>query len=465
MGHSPPTMSKQLFHQAVEQVKSLDQGTVVRLVALPFALALGWLLLPYLADPQGIRKYPGPFSAALTRGWLVYWSRVGERSIAVHEEHKKHGKFVRITPYEVSIADPRALPIVYAHGSGSLKSEFYDAFVANKPGLFNTRDRGIHSRKRKIVSHTWAQKSVLEFEPYISHTVRVLIKKWDEMCEQAEKSGMNGGWAKLDLLEWFNAEDVVPITTDSGKVIHQPAVQILNERGEYSATQGSIAPWIRPFMPRIDPWFARGKASVTNLTGIARTRVNERLKTGAGDRRDILYHLENAKDSDGKPMPRDELIAEALTQLIAGSDTTSNSSCAISFYLTRNPEVKKKLQKALDEAFGPAGLSGVIEYEDAKKVKYLEASINEALRMHSTSGMGLPRIMTQDTEVLGEVFKAGTVLSVPSYTIHHLKEIWGDPEVYRPERWLGPDAAELEKSLNVFSFGPRSCVGRNVAML
>lgn len=84
-------MSKQLFHQAVEQVKSLDQGTVVRLVALPFALALGWLLLPYLADPQGIRKYPGPFSAALTRGWLVYWSRVGERSIAVHEEHKKHG--------------------------------------------------------------------------------------------------------------------------------------------------------------------------------------------------------------------------------------------------------------------------------------------------------------------------------------------------------------------------------------
>lgn len=131
---------------------------------------------------------------------------------------------MRITPYEVSIADPRALPIVYAHGSGSLKSEFCklnplprrgnqaltgrctdDAFVANKPGLFNTRDRGIHSRKRKIVSHTFSQKSVLEFEPYISHTVRVLIKKWDEMCEQAEKSGMNGGWAKLDLLEWFNA--------------------------------------------------------------------------------------------------------------------------------------------------------------------------------------------------------------------------------------------------------------------
>jgi len=41
------------------------------------------------------------------------------------------------------------------------------------------------------------------------------------------------------------------------------------------------------------------------------------------DRNDLLSKLQKAKDAEGKPMGRAELTAEALTQLIAGSDTTS----------------------------------------------------------------------------------------------------------------------------------------------
>lgn len=103
---------------------------------------------------------------------------------------------------------------------------------------------------------------------------------------------------------------------------------------------------------------------------------------------------------------------------------------------------------------------------------YLEACIKEALRRHSTSSMGLPRvcrsqpqgssddsqILSKDTEFKGEIFKAGTILSVPSYSIHHLDScvnctlpeprtdvvsVWGDPFVYRPERWLEGDKASL----------------------
>lgn len=44
-----------------------------------------------------------------------------------------------------------------------------------------------------------------------------------------------------------DAADIVAITTESGEVIHAAAVRILNERGEFSATQGSLPPWIRPY--------------------------------------------------------------------------------------------------------------------------------------------------------------------------------------------------------------------------
>ncbi|GAA6013846.1 hypothetical protein JCM10207_008211 [Rhodosporidiobolus poonsookiae] len=477
-----------------------EPKTIAALLASPVVLAILYMVLPHFTSRAGLRKYRGPATAGFTRLWLAKQVREGKRSEQVHQQHEKYGKFVRIGPKEISINDPAALPIVYAHGSGSLKTDFYDAFVASKNrGLFNTRSRPEHTRKRKIVSATFSPKSVREFEPYISSTVRILFKKWDALSDKAQKHpDMDASkygkhlqkYAVVETLDWYNAlafdiigdlafgapfdmlerdgQDTVAITKEDGSVIYAPAVQILNERGEYSATLGCLPPWIRPYMKYIDPWFARGLASVNNLTGIARTRVNARLENGAGDRKDILSHLQSGKDAEGKPMGVPELTAEALTQLIAGSDTTSNSSCAIMYYIISNPKAHKKLQQELDSTFGPRGISGVMEYEDVKALPYLTACINEALRLHATSGMGLPRYMTQETSVCGEVFPAGTILSVPSYSIHRLKEYWGaDADEYNPDRWMESEerSRELEKALNIFSYGPRSCVGRNVATM
>lgn len=109
----------------------------------------------------------------------------------------------------------------------------------------------------------------------------------------------------------------------------------------------------------------------------------------------------------------------------------------------------------LDEALGLE--EGVISYESVKKLEYLEACINESLRLHSTSSIGLPRLVPRGgLEVCGKFFKEGTVLSVPSYTIHRNPEVWGeDVEIFRPERWFERDAAAIQKTFNPFSFGPR----------
>ncbi|KAG0141431.1 hypothetical protein CROQUDRAFT_663840 [Cronartium quercuum f. sp. fusiforme G11] len=63
----------------------------------------------------------------------------------------------------------------------------------------------------------------------------------------------------------------------------------------------------------------------------------------AQDRKDHLARLHEGKDANGNPMGRDELTAEALMQLIAECDTTSNSSCAILWWIVKQPEVHRKL--------------------------------------------------------------------------------------------------------------------------
>jgi benzoate 4-monooxygenase len=105
------------------------------------------------------------------------------------------------------------------------------------------------------------------------------------------------------------------------EVIRISAVKILNDRGEYSATMGVLPPWWRPFARRL-PWFRKGNQATKNLAGLAVAAVAKRLATPT-DRIDLLSKLQEGKDDEGQPMGRGELTAEALTQLIAGSDTTS----------------------------------------------------------------------------------------------------------------------------------------------
>lgn len=107
------------------------------------------------------------------------------------------------------------------------------------------------------------------------------------------------------------------------EVLSLPAVQILNGRGEFSMSMGALPPHWRPIARRL-PWYSKGQKDVQALAGIAIMAVAKRLATPT-DRVDLLSKLQAGRDSDGNPMGREELTAEALTLLIAGSDTTSKS--------------------------------------------------------------------------------------------------------------------------------------------
>ncbi len=335
-----------------------------------------------------------------------------------------------------------------------------------------------------MVSHTFSPKSIAQFEPYVRNNLDVFVRRWDGLIS---KSPQADGSAHIDCLKWFNylAFDIIgdlafgaPFgmlssgadmaevrSSPTSPPIYAPAIEILNRRGEVSATLGCL-PELKPYASWLpDPFFSRGLSAVKRLAGIAIARVKGRLESPPdSSRKDLLARLMEGRDDKGEPLGREELTAEALTQLIAGSDTTSNSSCALLFHVVQTPGVLATLQAELDAAL-PAGVL-VPTLDMVKDLPYLANVINEALRHHSTSSIGLPRQVPQDSPGLtirGRFYPPGTVLSVPSYTIHHSREIWGpDADDFRPERWDYLTARQ-KNAFIPFGSGSRACVGRNVA--
>ncbi|KKY25063.1 putative benzoate 4-monooxygenase [Phaeomoniella chlamydospora] len=376
---------------------------------------------------------------------------------------------------------------------------------------------------------------MVDFEPYITNAIRTAAGQFDALIEtgragkctdlrtEARIEGERkeeGGDAVLDAAKWnaYLAFDIIGDLAFGRSFGFCEAgwdtnggIRKLRDRGEWAATVGQI-PWIKseffsvdmlfsvtiPSLhhsnPNVvlridnapsawtpyfifDPFFIHGLQAAQALGRIGIAAVDRRKSSPQDpNRKDILYWLLKAKDPDtGLPLPDREVKAEALTEMIAGSDTTGNTLTHIVDMLCRHPAALKNLQKELDTAF-PAPLpqsKSVAPFNQCKGLLYVQAVIYETLRLRTTVSVGLPRVVKEGgAEVCGKWLEEGTVVSTPTYTVHRDERIWGkDALQFRPERWIITDDgklrfhSELEKFFLGFSYGPRACIGRNVAFM
>ncbi|KAH8824006.1 cytochrome P450 [Flagelloscypha sp. PMI_526] len=487
------------------------------------AVALAIYLVPFFLDPYHIRHIPGPFFAKFSYLWLTKNAIQGRKSTAVGDAHKLYGPMVRISPKEVSIATPEAMATIYAFGNKMVKSNFYHAFQFVPPDTtFNTTDRARHARKRKMMSHAFSSKSLQDMEPHIHTFVEQLLAQFDLFLSpnSGTEGGEGNGWKKqggrlwLDMLPWYHfmtfdiisklafgepfgmvvaGQDAAPVPTlatldaiqKAGREGREwpeleytkvPAVQLIAESTEVVTTLATLPEYARSWIRSYLPWFVRRSHAMKNLGGLAFLMVSRKIKETTEDKEkgglnnDLLSKFQEARDEAGKPLELRELAAESVSMVVAGSDTSSNSMGALTYYLASNPRIQTTLQNQLDAVLGKPGSTPLVDGTAIKNLPYLEACIKEGLRLLSTVPSGLPRNVPPGGFVVhDQYFVEGTTLSVPSKMLNHDVTIWGDDvEVFRPERWLEPESkekTERERAFQPFSHGPRACIGRNLAML
>ena len=170
-----------------------------------------------------------------------------------------------------------------------------------------------------------------------------------------------------------------------------------------------------------------------------------------------------ADPSAAEPLGFKKLMGEVATVVSAGMDTTGHQLC---WALALLASYSDAMQTLLEE-FKGRGLYGEaatrVSYEDLGDMPYLTAVVKESMRMASVV-TGAMREAPCDMKILGYRIPKGTYLSLPSNRWLDAKDEWGDPEVFRPERWLEEEDISQRYYLG-FSCGPRDCAGQKLAML
>jgi cytochrome P450 len=188
---------------------------------------------------------------------------------------------------------------------------------------------------------------------------------------------------------------------------------------------------------------------------LARYRAGEQLD-------DFFSALMEDKNGNPNGMEWGEIVAEISIMMNAGSDTTAIAMFNAMHCLLRNPRCLEKLRAEIDAVVEPS--ESVIPYDKVRHLPYLRACLDEALRLFPPSTFGLPRRTPKEgAPILGDFIPGETSVSISAYVAHRDPEVFPEPEAYKPERWLGDDAKDLQAAFITFSTGARGCIGRNIS--
>jgi len=129
------------------------------------------------------------------------------------------------------------------------------------------------------------------------------------------------------------------------------------------------------------------------------------------------------------------------------------------FAVVLHPDAFLKAQGEMDRVVGTARLP---ELEDRSNLPYLNALIKETYRWNPAVPLGIPHNSMQEDEYEGCRIPNKTMIIANMWGMSRDENIYSDPELFSPDRFLGREDVMDPKSF-VYGFGRRLCPGREFA--
>eukprot|EP01133_Synstelium_polycarpum_P017236 gene17236-20541_t len=194
------------------------------------------------------------------------------------------------------------------------------------------------------------------------------------------------------------------------------------------------------------------------LRGPSKGSVLEAFADATNSPKDLfdLMIIESENNTD----TRVNMILVAVDFIVAGMETSASTIEWLILFMVNYPQIQERARK---EILNAANGKSAIDLSHRVHMPYLSAVIKEVMRIKPIASLGLPRSAKDSIVIDGVFIPQGTQMIMNIYALHHDPALWPDPEVFKPERFLGCDPQQYSDKYIPFGCGPRSCIGRTLS--
>ncbi|KAI0059754.1 cytochrome P450 [Artomyces pyxidatus] len=456
---------------------------------------------------------PGPASPSfLTGNFLQMFDPISGVRFREHVR-KTYGSVSRFNgplgDQILMISDPKALSsiLVKTQDVFDMHQWFIELFRhAVGPGLFSSTG-AIHRRQRKAFNPIFSSAHMRSIVP-LFHRIT------DELLDALQRQ-VTGGPREIEMMDWLGRVALELISQgglghtfdsfkpDAGRNDFKEALK------DFMPVTGRLYVFLLLF-PLISKWpskvlrFAAACSPISDvrylvkLTNTMHNNAKQLFQTKRallekGDAhlvdqisggKDIIsmFMRSNSNATNESKMKDEEVMAQMITLMGAGTETVSNALARIVHLLCEHQDVQGKLREELNGA----GLStgGELGYDELLALPYLDAIYRETMRLHPPATFSSRVSLTDATIALSRplypsatsnaslFIPRNTSVIVDILSVNCDPDIWGaDADTWKPERWLSPlpesvaDACipGVYSNMLTFAGGSRSCIGYKLA--
>ncbi|XP_052207737.1 cytochrome P450 714C2-like [Diospyros lotus] len=193
--------------------------------------------------------------------------------------------------------------------------------------------------------------------------------------------------------------------------------------------------------------------------------VKERNESGQVHRDFLQTVIQGSKNSNFSPRGGVEhfIVDNCKNIYSAAQETVAVSASWCLMLLASNPEWQDRVRAEVLQIWG----AQIPDFDMLRKAKLLTMVIQETQRLYPLA-VAFSREALEDLKIGGIEIPKGVGLWMMVSELHTDPETWGpDSYEFKPDRFANgiSGACKLPQSYMPFGFGPRQCLGQNLAML
>lgn len=336
--------------------------------------------------------------------------------------HDRYGPIVRLSPNEVSFVEASAWDDIYGYSSRNPnfpKDPIWHAPAPNGIRSILSANDADHARFRRLLVPGFSEKALREQDPLIQSYMDLFITRLLQKTTEADS-----GTASVNIVQWFNfiTFDIIGHLSfgESFNCLetsqYHPWIAILYSHFKASALAAAcrLFPFLEQVMRNALPKSV--KQQRIDHFNMSKAKVHKRIAAQQNytwGNSDFMAHVLRHNDEKGMSVPEIESTFNIL--VLAGSETSATALSGTMNYLLKNSAAMETLVGEIRTSFAS---SSEITADRVGKLRYLNAVIEEGMRLCQPVPLGLPRKVPQGGATVSGHWLPGNVSSMLAFITH-----------------------------------------------